>query len=280
MANVSVAASTGGDEQMRVDIASREEAPNTAKTREPAPRPASPEPSPVDSTSLIKEPTPGTSFLQRFLSSFFEERNIKWLLVIGAGIIFGSSLMLVTREWSHWSATLKYLTVLGYTAVAFCAAEVGRERLGLITTSRVLQALTLLLLPVCFTSLSWMSSSTATQPVLESAQPWLLFAPTVALTWFAARRILAFMLNGRQTTFVLSYQLLCVAGIMPNTVATSVESATPADQLMAIAIMIGFWLVFTVGVIKVNRHTFWLSEEQRAPRIFGFFRLLFSVFSF
>ena len=154
MANTSAANSN----QIPVDTDSREEAPGKAKPLDPATCPVSPEPGSGDSTSSITELRRDTSFLQRFLSSFFEERNIKWLLIIGAGIVFGSSLLLVTREWSHWSASIKYLTVLSYTTVAFCAGEIARKRLGLITTSRVLQALTLLLLPICFASLSSMSA--------------------------------------------------------------------------------------------------------------------------
>lgn len=31
------------------------------------------------------------------------------------------------------------------------------------------------------------------------------------------------------------------------------------------------WIVFFVGSIKVSRHTFWLVESHRYPRIFGLF---------
>ena len=192
-----------------------------------------------------------SSFLDRFLSSFFDERNIKWLLVIGAGIVFGSSLMLVTREWSHWPIALKYLTLLGYTAAGFCAAELFRKRLGLRTTAKVLYSLTLLLLAICFLSLSWISSTTATQVNLSFVELPLL-VPALALTWFASNRIFDFLLNGRQTTFVLSYQLLCVAGIIPGA----------GSALFAVGLMLSLWLVFTAGVIKVNRHIFWLTEGR------------------
>jgi hypothetical protein len=33
-----------------------------------------------------------------FLESFFQERNIKWMLALGVMIVFGSSLMLVTTS--------------------------------------------------------------------------------------------------------------------------------------------------------------------------------------
>ena len=100
-----------------------------------------------------------TSALERFINSFLREQNIRWMLVIGAAIVFGSSLMLVSREFSSWPAELKYLTVLCYTGVIFAAAEVGRARLGLKATGRVLHVLTLFLLPVCFLALTWVGSS-------------------------------------------------------------------------------------------------------------------------
>ena len=102
--------------------------------------------------------TPTQSALEYFIASFFQQKNIRWMLVIGAAIVFGSSLMLVTREWSHWPAAAQYMTILAYTAAIFGFAEVSRRRLGLVTTAKVMHFLTLLLLPICFLSLSWLTS--------------------------------------------------------------------------------------------------------------------------
>jgi hypothetical protein len=102
-----------------------------------------------------KEPTSG---LERFINNFLREQNIRWMLVVGAAIVFASSLMLVSREFSHWPVGFKYLTVLAYTGIIFGAAEVGRSRLGLQATSKVLHVLTLFLLPVCFLALNWATS--------------------------------------------------------------------------------------------------------------------------
>ena len=192
------------------------------------------------------------SFPERFLSSFFQEKNIKWMLVIGAAIVFGSSLMLVTKNWPNWPSELKYLTILGYTVATFLVAEVCRRRLNLTATYKVLHLLTLLLLPICFYSLTWLSSGTA-------AMSGLLVCATVFL-WLASSRILDHLLRGRQTTFLISFQLLCMAGALPQV----------AGPLAAFAFMIVCWIVFTAGVVKVNRHTFWLAEEHQMPRVFGF----------
>ncbi len=200
------------------------------------------------------------SFLETFLSNFFQERNIKWILIVGASIVFGSSLMLVTKSWPQWTPALKYLTILGYTAAIFCVSEVSRKRLRLNATYRVLQSLTLLLLPVCFLSLTWLSPGTAHQDGLGTIGYIGLMIPAIALLWIASKTILDHWLHGRQQTFLVCFHLLCIAGALP-------AATTP---LAAFVFMGLCWGLMTVGVVKVNRHTFWLAEEHRFPRIFGF----------
>lgn len=202
----------------------------------------------------------GGSWLERFLNSFFQEKNIRWLLLIGAAIIFASSLMLVTRAWPEWSATMRAFTVLAYTASLFVAGQFCRMRLQLNLTYQVLYGLTVLLIPVSFLSLSWLSSGTAVQlDVLRSA----LIAPFLVGTvflWFASKTIFDHVLRTRQTTFLISYCLLCMAGALP-------ELTSPA---MAFAFFMVAWAVMTVGVLKVNRHVFQLTLQHQMPRIFGF----------
>ena len=168
--------------------------------------------------------------------------------------------MLVTKAWPHWTPQLKYLTILGYTAAIFAAAQFSRKRLRLNATYRVLQSLTLLLLPICFLSLTWLSSGTAISGSLDAVWHIGLMIPAIALLWWASSTILDHWLCGRQTTFLVCFNLLCIAGALPQFTA-------PA---LAFALMTGCWAVFTAGVVKVNRHTFWLAEEHRLPRIFGF----------
>jgi hypothetical protein len=200
------------------------------------------------------------SFFEQFIASFFQEKNIRWMLVVGAAIVFGSSLMLVTREWSHWTSTAQFFTILGYTAAIYGFSQLSRHRLGLLATAKVLDLLTLLLLPVSFLSLSWLTSHSAATSDLRTVHAIALMVPAAFLTWFASKRIFDDWLRGRQTTFLVSYVVLCVAGAFP-------VIATP---WLAASFSLFLWLVMTVGVIKVNRHVFWLVEEYRSPRVFGF----------
>lgn len=92
------------------------------------------------------------------------------MLVIGAAIVFGSSLMLVNQRFDTWHPSFKFLTILGYTAATFGFAEIGHRRLGLKATAQVLHLLTLFLLPVMFLALNWLSSNTATQDAVRGSR--------------------------------------------------------------------------------------------------------------
>lgn len=215
------------------------------------------------------------SFLERFFNSFFQEKSIKWMLVIGAGIVFGSSLKLVTQQWDELELEFQFLTILGYTAAIFAAAEVSRKRFGLVSTYKVLHSLTLLLLPVCFLALHWLSAGSAAQGSNLIVFCGLLL-PAGGFLWFASSRILDHLLRGRQTTFLISYCLLCVAGALPafalpqNIDLEFANQAATRLAFAAFAFLSVCWAIFTAGVVKVNRHTFWLAEEHQLPRIFGF----------
>lgn len=220
---------------------------------------------PLDSPATVNQNSTTTSTdersgPERFIGAFFQERNIKWMLILGAAIVFGSSLMLVNQRFESWPTSLKFLTILGYTAATFGFAEFGRRRLGLRVTAQVLHLLTLFLLPVTFLALNWLSSGTATQNTLAAIEVLGLMIPATAFLWFASTRILDYLLRGRQTTFVASYMLLCFAGALPAI----------GSPILAALLFVVLWAVMTVGVVKINRHMFWMAEEKQWPRVFGF----------
>jgi len=215
-------------------------------------------------TELVGAEPPTRSGLERFVDSFFQPANIRWMLIIGSALVLGSSLMLVTNKWSDWSAAVKYLAMFGYTAAIFVFAELADRRLGLKSTGNVLRALCILLMPILMFGLSWVASQPSTTGLPILIEVATLFVPATALLFLAGRRIFHHFLRGHQVTFWVCYSLLAVAGAMP-----------PIDSsLLSIAGVAFFWAVMTVGVIKVNRHVFWLAEEHRMPRIFGFFPIL------
>ena len=203
---------------------------------------------------------PTRTGLERFVDSFFHEANIKWMLLVGAAIVFGSSLMLVTRHWTAWPGTYKFLTILGYSSSIYFIAEFCQARLGLIKTAKVMQGLTVLLIPTWFLALSWLARENPTFIGVGGLQFIGLMLPAMAMTWYATSRIFNRWLRGRQTVFLASYMLLAIAGAIPSV----------SNAWLATLFSFSLWGVMTVGVAKVNRHVFWLTEEHRYPRIFGF----------
>src|SRR5205823_2969934 len=91
-----------------------------------------------------------------------------------------------------------------------------------------------------------------------------LAAGTLAFAVMAARRVFRHFLRGTQPTFLASYLILAAAGgVLP-------QLGTQAS----LAVGLGLWAVFAIGATKAARHVFWLTEEHRQPRIFGFFPIL------
>jgi hypothetical protein len=200
------------------------------------------------------------SIILRFLDSFLQEQNIKWMLGIGTLILFGSSVKLASANWNATSDTWKYVVLLAYAGAVAAAADQAYWRLGLRKTGNVLMGLTVLLLPVTF--LIWSNVWTQLQSgVWRQVGSLLLLTLNVAAGWSIADRIFRHFLRERQPTFVVCYLALAAAGaVVPQ---LPIES-WPVTGL-------ALWGLMTVGSVKVHRHVFWLTEERRLPRVIGFF---------
>jgi hypothetical protein len=206
---------------------------------------------------------PGRSFLLRFVDRFLQEQNIKWILTLGVMILLGSSVKLVGTRWNEVSAAWRHLILLGYTAAIFGISRVCYWRFGLRKTGTVLMGLTVLLVPIAFFGLHFvpLESAAGLWPVTRNLA---LLAANLGLGWIAASRIFTHFLRGAQPTFTASYLVLAAAA--------AVVPWFPATVWPAVALFL--WGVFAVGTVKINRHVFWMTEEHRLPRIFGFFPIL------
>ncbi|MCE3014576.1 MAG: hypothetical protein ACK56W_20790 [Pirellula sp.] len=217
--------------------------------------PASPENLPENgNTSSENSP----SLFERFVSSFFQENNIKWMLMIGAAIVTVCSLKLVHQNWDSLNETLKYLSILLYVSAVYGFGEASDRLLGLRSTSTVLRVLTLLLIPIIFFSLGWLTEQSGMN--LITSMP--LLAIGGAVGWLFTDSIFKKFFGGRQITYQSAYFVLAMACALP--------------KLTDYSLLVGglIWLVGTAGTIKVNRHAFWLAEQHRKPAIFGFFPIL------
>ncbi|HEX3315621.1 MAG TPA: hypothetical protein VHR72_12050, partial [Gemmataceae bacterium] len=195
----------------------------------------------------------------RFLDSFLQERNIKWVLAVGMSILLGSSLLLVTTHWDSYTLLWQTLIVLGYSVAIHASGQWTYHRLGLRRTGLFLQGLTVLLIPILFLAVRWLPEHAADESPPGYLQ-WVLFAATAAFAIPAARRVFAFFLRSTQPTFLVCYLILSMSGAL--------LSLTP-DGFGPLAAA-GLWATFAIGTMKASRHVFWLAEEHRKPRVFGF----------
>lgn len=207
-----------------------------------------------------------SSSVIRFFDALFQEQNIKWLLGLGTLILLSSSTMLVTSHWDSYTSLWKYVVLMGYTTVFHVAGQIGYHRLVLRKTGTGLMALTVLLIPLSFAAFRWIHPASVLSIDGLFAQSGLLILLLInsVFAYFAASRIFRHFLLKTQPTFLASYLILAgFAAIVPS-----------LPPVLATLVSLVAWGVFAVGSIKVNRHAFWLAEEYRKPRIFGFFPII------
>jgi hypothetical protein len=200
----------------------------------------------------------------RFADGFLQERNIKWILGIGTILTLGSSLMLVSSQWSGFSAIFKELIILAYTALVFGTGRYTYERLALRRTGTVLLTLSVMLAPIACAAIpfvwedhSWNFSYVA------------LLIAAAALTTRVGGRVFHHFLRAKQPALTVAYVILALAAAV-----VPLASAEFAGYLRSPFTALALWCVFAVGTVKVNRTVFHLMERQRRPRIFAFFPML------
>lgn len=212
----------------------------------------------------MMNPNPAPSSpLVRFLDSFLHEQNIKWMLGVGMLILLGSSLRLVSMHWDDYTPLWKYGILLLYTGAIYAGSRITYHQMKLHRTGTVLMALTVLLLPLTFFALHWIRPSGSIEVSgAQQAGLLVLLGANLVFTGWATHDIFVHFLRKPQFTFHIAYLTLCLAG--------AVVPGLP-EQWSAGIVALLLWAVFAIGAAKVNRHVFWLMEEERRPRILGFF---------
>ncbi len=116
------------------------------------------------------------------------------------------------QKMVHWNAAVQFIIVLlSYTGVIYGCGELSSRRLGLHATGRVLQALTLRcypLLPFAQLVCGQISLGSCRD---DASDRWSSFSAAV-LAWIATTRTIDHWLRERQTTFIVCYLILCLAG--------------------------------------------------------------------
>lgn len=180
------------------------------------------------------------------------------MLAVGVLIVLGSSAMLVTSHWSTLGPLWKYGLLLAATSGIAGTGRLAHERLLLRRTGTALRSLAVLLWPLTFLALRWALAESELD--LEAALPIGLLVANAGLCSMSAGRIFHHFLSDKQRTFEASYLILCVAGVLAPFVP---PWGTPVAAF-------ALWLVLVAGIVKVNRHVFWLNEERRGAQILAF----------
>ncbi|MGE0760245.1 MAG: hypothetical protein AB7O38_24745, partial [Pirellulaceae bacterium] len=211
---------------------------------------------------MSSTPSPSDSVVVRFLDSFLQERNIKWVLAAGMLILLGSSLMMVMPHWDDFGPVARFATLFTYTAAVWTAGWTSYRKLGLRKTGHALLALTVVLLPLSCSAWRWLGASNDGWIGGVSAIVALSLAGVATLA--IGRSTFRHFLRGDQPTFLASYVFLSLAG----GIAPVLRGADPMWIGFA---ALGLWGIASAGIVKVNRHVFWLTESLQQPRILGFF---------
>ncbi|MEM6689947.1 MAG: hypothetical protein AAF664_11005 [Planctomycetota bacterium] len=149
-----------------------------------------------------------------------------------------------------WLGAIQFVVVMAYTVSIYVASQFVDRRLGLSSTARVLEGLTLGLIPLTFFATHWLASPLS----------WLSIALPIALSGFAVPAILRRWMIERQPTFEVAFGLMAAAMALP--IARSALIAVLGVGLV--------WLVATAGMIKATRHAFWLEKKGHRPKAFGY----------
>ncbi len=116
---------------------SEQAAPQRLRSREPVLASQRSEASPV--------PAP-----RRWFQSFMDELSVLWLLFLGVFLVVVSSAVLAASQWQNVSAVGQYLILFAYTVAFWGAGLWAGRQANLRLTARMLQRVTLLLVPINF----------------------------------------------------------------------------------------------------------------------------------
>ncbi|MEM6590783.1 MAG: hypothetical protein AAF651_02870 [Cyanobacteria bacterium P01_C01_bin.73] len=103
-----------------------------------------------DSKDSTNPSTPLVSPISQWLNCLMNELSVVWLLGLGVFLVVLSSAVLAATQWAQFSPVGQYLVLLSYTLIFWGIGVFSRRNAQLQLTSRTLQVMTLLLVPLNF----------------------------------------------------------------------------------------------------------------------------------
>ncbi|MEM8720237.1 MAG: hypothetical protein AAGE84_13155 [Cyanobacteria bacterium P01_G01_bin.39] len=110
----------------------------------------------TDSKVLV-ETTKSPSIFSTILQSFLDELSIRWLLFVGIFLVIISSGVLAATQWQNFPALGQYLVLLIYTVGFWSLGYWTSKQSGLKLTSKTLNKISLLLIPINFWAINYLS---------------------------------------------------------------------------------------------------------------------------
>ncbi len=151
-----------------------EESASSPETSSPAPVQRSPGSQsrsnpPTDGSGQTLESPPPTRPISLGLNRLMSELSVVWLLGLGVFLVVLSSAVLAATQWARFSAVGQYLVLLTYTLVFWGIGLGSSRKEHLQLTSRTLQMITLLLVPLNCWAIDGLGVWTATGGFLVAA---------------------------------------------------------------------------------------------------------------
>lgn len=188
--------------------------------------------------------SPRSGLVTQTLQSLMAEISVVWLLFLGVFMVVVSSAVLAASQWRNFSPIGQYAILLAYTLAFWVASVVTNRQANLRLTSRMLQVVTLLIIPVNFwmidgfklwqrgpSGLGMMAVAALAlsgitvlliRPAAAPGQPWMMVANSLGLSWLhwgwglAGFPLIAAYLGTIGTSLSLFYQSQNRAQVQPE----------------------------------------------------------------
>jgi hypothetical protein len=198
-----------------------------------------------ESTPEIDRRIEAESGWVRLVQAFLDEKNIKWLGVLGALGVVISSVVLVSRYWDQFPSFLRYFLMIAYTASFYGLGVMATRKLNLEKTGQILFTITTFLLPLNFIYLERLG-------LLSGLGGILIFAVGTGILTFLSQITFKVILDQVSLLHLIAFMFLSAA----NTLLPALQLHRPPASIF-VALALG---LLTLGGIHAATR-FYLHEQ-------------------
>ena len=189
------------------------------------------------------------------VQAFLDEKNIKWLGVLGALGVVISSIVLVGRYWDQFPIFLRYFLMIVYTASFYGLGLLAIRKLELEKTGQILLTVTAFLLPLNFIYLERLR-------LLNELKGILIFILGAGVLALLSHLTFKELLNRVHPYHLLVFLFLSVANILLPILHLH---RPPASVFVAFLL----WLIAFIGIHRAIE--FYLKESALFQKRYTFF---------